>query len=160
MTPAQKFLRLTAIGCGIPLALGFIALAVIGTLGPETSIYEGADVPERFVDTLTELGLLEEGERIRYMYSDSLLHLEEGVYLLTDRNLSLYVESWDPPELILPLETITSFEVEFVDGFLLDSTAHVEALDGSSATFPLSSEFDRDHAFAEALLASAPLLAP
>jgi len=153
-----KFLKFVGFGCGIPLVLFFFGLVFLATIAPEPSIYVGRDVPARFVDTLKELGVVAEDEQVRYLYSDALFGIEDGVYLLTDRNLSLYVADWDPPAMVLPLETLTHLEVEYDDSFLFDSMAYVEAEDGSSASFPLSSEGGLDSVFVDAVRAAAPQL--
>ncbi len=74
-----KFFKLAGIGCGALFALGIITVMVIGSVAPSTAIYVGRDVPAKYVTTLQDLGVLEQDETVRYLYSDGLFGIEEGV---------------------------------------------------------------------------------
>ena len=79
------------IGCGVlivaAIALMMVALIYIGAVSPSTRVRAGDQVRSKFVDELRELGMLEPDEELRYFYSDGLLSIREGSYVLTDRAL-------------------------------------------------------------------------
>lgn len=143
----KKFL----IGLGITVGvLGMIlvtAVMYVGTMGPELHVQYGHEVKDRFMDTIRELGLLEEGEELEYFYSDAIVDIKSGMYMLTDRNLIIYVADWDPPAVILPYTQLQAVGAQFSDSFFLDTYLSVVDAEDTPWAFPVSSEMDRDHEF-------------
>ena len=132
------------VGCGV-VAVGFVILVVaaliyIGTVGPGTAVVSGRQLEQRFLDKVHELGLLQEGETIQYFYSDAMVDIAGGLYLVTDRHVILYNDQWPEPRIILPFEEVTSLEASYDDSFFVDSTLTLGLPDGSSISFPVSSE--------------------
>lgn len=143
----KKFL----IGLGITVGvLGALLMTVgmyVGTMGPEIHVQYGHEVKDRFLDTIRELDLLEDGEELKYFYSDALLDIKGGMYMLTDRNLILYVKDWNPPAVILPYSQLQAVGADFSDSFFLDTHLSVVDAEDNPWSFPVSSEMDRDHEF-------------
>lgn len=143
------------IGCGVLIALGGVALfgllLYLGTVSPETFVVSGKQMRKHQYATIREMGLLEDGEKIQYFYSDGLLSIREGMYFVTDRKVVLYCESWEDPQLLAPFEEIVGVDVEYEDSFFLDGYIHVEMNDGYTWTFPVSSEKGMDKVFFEYL---------
>ncbi len=147
----MKAFQIIAICVAVIFVLGLGALMVIGIVSPETYIYEADEIPEKYVDRVRELGLLEDGEQIQMFYSDGLFKIEEGLYFLTDRKLALYAEEWDDPRLIVPYNDVARFQVEYDDSFLNDSYITLETYEQGEVSFPISSERGRDKKFVELL---------
>lgn len=133
---------------GVALMLmcgGFIAfVAYVGSVGPETKVYTGNEVPRRFTDVVRDLGLLEEGEPIRFFYSDALTDIREGLYFVTDRKVVVYIRSANVPATVVPFEQIEDAELQRNESFFEDSIIDLRLRDGSVVSFPVSSEMNRD----------------
>ena len=147
----KKVLGCIGIGCGGSLILAIVGIFVVASLGPDIYIYTGQQVPKRFMDTVEDLNLLEQDEEVRYLYSDGLMDIKDGLYIVTDRHLVLYSTHWDEPRIILPLNDLESVEAEYDDSFFTDTTVYVATRDGQEASFPLSSEKGMDRRVVEAL---------
>ncbi len=143
-----KILGISAIALA---SLCLIGLLVIGNLSPETFIYTEKQIPKRFLKTVKSLGLLEEDETIQYFYSDGFLKIEQGMYFVTDKNLTLYSTEWPEPSLRIPLNELFYVEAEFNDSFFEDSYVTIASNDIEYAFFPLSSERGLDKKFVEYL---------
>ena len=151
MKTGHKFL----VGCGV-IALIIVAalvagLVAVGTVGPDTAIYPGPQVPKRFMTSVRSLKLIDEGETMQYFYSDALWDIKEGMYFVTDQKLVLYVKSQEVPATVIPLDQITSLLVEYNGSFFEDSIVAVESKSGVVVTFPLSSEKGLDKKFVQAM---------
>ncbi len=133
------------------MCLILAVLMFIGTVAPETFIYTGRQVPKKYMSTIGDLELLQEGEKIRYFYSDALFDIKEGFYFVTDRNLVIYSKEWEEPAEVTPLKEIIEMNVEYDDSFLEDSMVYIETLDGMEISFPLSSEKGLDKKFVAAI---------
>jgi hypothetical protein len=136
---------------GLAIAVSFVVLVVLASIGPDTSIYTGNRLPSRFFTTIRSLNLLKEGEQIKFFYSDALFDIKTGLYFVTGSNLVLYSSEWDDPEIIIPIDQITSVDVEYDDSFLDDSWVHVTTDSGAEVAFPLSSEKGLDKRFVKAI---------
>ena len=101
-----KPIKFIGLACAAVVSASVIALFVVGSIAPDTAVYMGRQVPERFMTTIRSLGLLKEGEQIRYFYSDALFDINAGLYFVTDRNLVLYSSEWEDPEIIVPFDSI------------------------------------------------------
>lgn len=128
-----------------------ISLMVIGSMGPDTSVYPGPQIPSKFMTTIRSLNLLQEDEKIRYFYSDALIDIRKGFYFVTDQNLVLYSSEWEPPEIIIPLDTITAIDPVYDDSFFMDTFVLVSTSSGDDFSFPVSSEQGLDRKFIDAI---------
>ena len=136
----------------VGLPLGIIIYA--GVVGPETMVVSGRQISARYVERISELGLLERGEKIHYFYSDALFDIEDGMYFLTDRKVVLYCADWHEPRIALPFSKIADMELVADESFLTDSTIVLTLDDKTDVTFPVSSEGGGDRRFFEALKAA------
>ncbi len=160
--PARKgtgvlwwFLGLGALLC-IVCCGGLIAgLAYIGVEGPETSVYTGNQVPARYVKTMREVGALDPNENIRYFYSDSLVDIRDGFYFISNKKLVIFIDDGrESPLTVIPFDQIESTEIFRNESFFEDSEITVVMKDGEVLAFPVSSEFDRDQQFFDAIESS------
>ena len=92
--------------------LTFLALYIIGSIAPVTSVYLGRQVPKKDVEEIKGLKLLRHGEKIVYFYSDGFIDIKDGMYFVTDQNVVAYNNLWEEPETIIPFETIDSISVD------------------------------------------------
>jgi len=92
--------------------LTFLALYIIGSIAPVTSVYLGRQVPKKYVEEIKGLKLLRHGEKIVYFYSDGFIDIKDGMYFVTDQNVVAYNNLWEEPETIIPFETIDSISVD------------------------------------------------
>jgi hypothetical protein len=122
-------------------------LTYVGTVGPETSVYSGNQLPTRFQETIEEVGALEEGEKIKYFYSDGFTDIRNGFYFVSDRNVVIYSDQLDPALTVIPFAQIDSVHLSRDESFFLDSEITVMLEDGAVYNFPVSSEYDRDSVF-------------
>jgi hypothetical protein len=129
----------------------FALLVYIGSEGPSTSVVPGRQIPKEYRSTIQTLDLLEEGEQILYFYSDAMVDIEEGFYLLTDRKVAVYDNEWDPPDVRIPFSQIEDLDITYDESFWTDSTVLLVLTDGSEVWFPLSSDDGGDKKFFEAL---------
>lgn len=143
------------IGAAVVVALGFFVLAgsclYIGLMAPDTKVLSGRQVPARYVGQVRELGVLEPDEQIRYFYSDALLNIEEGFYLITDRKLVVYCRAYEEPAVLVPLSSVAAVEADFSDSWIDDSIITVTLTDGTDVAFPASNEGGGDHRMYDAL---------
>ena len=137
------FGSLLAVCCG----LGMVGLVYIGTVAPNTWVYAGNQVPEKYVDRARQLGALEQTEQPKYFYSDGLLRIEEGFYLVTETKVAIYIGEASPPLTVIPLNEIKTAELMRDESTLGDSYIAIQTKNGDYHAFPVSSEFDRDQLF-------------
>ena len=147
----SQTVKVMGLGCATFVGAVAIAAIIIGSIGPDTAVYTGRQMPKRFMATVRSLSLLEEGEQIRYFYSDALLDIKAGLFFVTDKNLVLYSSEWEEPEIIVPLDQIASVEAQYNDSFFEDTTVYVTTNSGIEVTFPVSSENGMDKKFVEAI---------
>lgn len=132
-------------------AIPIIGFTYIGVMGPPIEVIAGAQVPQRFTGTIRDLGLLEADEEIVYFYSDALVDITAGFYLLTDRKVVVYSTLYEEPAILVPFGDISKLDVEFDDSFLTDSMIWITRKNDSTVSFPVSSEQGGDRQFYEAL---------
>jgi Bacterial PH domain len=127
-------------------------VAYIGAVGPETSVYTGNEVPQRFIDTATDVGALEPGEDIRFFYSDAVTDIRNGFYFVSDKRVVIYndYDSADPLT-IVEFDEIEDVSLSRDTSFVFDSEIYIELDDGTPISFPVSSEKDGDVRFLEAI---------
>ena len=143
----MKALKIVGITIGSIFAVGFIGLIILGSIGPETHVYLGHQVPKKYLREIRSLNLLSENEKIKYFYTDAIVDIKDGLYFVTDRNLVLYSKDWEEPDTIIDLNDIVKLEVEYDDSFFIDSMVYVETKSGLEVSFPVSSERGRDKNF-------------
>jgi len=132
-------------GCGI----WFVYL---GTYAPETSVYAGNEVPNRFIETMKSVGALEEGETILYFYSDALTDIRDGFYFVSDRRVVVYAEAaGGSPLTTVGFDEIAELDIVRDESFFTDSQITLELKDGRPVSFPVSSEVGGDERFFEAI---------
>ena len=143
------------ISCGGLVVLGGMAilgtLMYIGMVSPGTSVQYGHAVKQQYITKMRDLHLIGPGERIHFFYSDAILDIEDGMYVLTDRKLFLYSQTWEEPFVPIEFHEIQAVSLQRDDSFFTDSTLTVDLKNGDAYWFPLSSEQFVDVAFAEKL---------
>ena len=148
-------------GLGVLVIVLLIAgLVWLGAVGPETRVYPGNQTPERFIESMEDLGLVGPHEKVRYFYSDALIDVEASLYALTDQHLILRNTSWAVSEAVIQFDQIKSIDAVWSDHWLEDSMVTVELTDGEVWQFPLSMENGTDRRFVEDLSKSAKLPSP
>jgi hypothetical protein len=104
------------------------------------------------LETATEVGALEPGEKVRFFYSDALLEIRDGFYFVSDRSVVVYIEDGrDEPLTKLTFDQIKDIEIIRDTSFLEDSQILLTTVDDELIAFPVSSEFDRDQKFFDAI---------
>ena len=129
-----------------------VLLMVVGLSSPETSVYAGNQVPASYITTAREVGALGPNETPKFFYSDGLMGIKSGFYLVTNTNVAIYAEDGrETPLSVIPLKTVIDAQLDRDESFLEDSWISLETKAGDYYTFPVSSEFDRDELFFEAI---------
>ncbi|MBN2845756.1 MAG: hypothetical protein JXQ25_07215 [Deltaproteobacteria bacterium] len=146
-----KIMKVLGLGCAGVIGLAFIALVIIGTEGPETSIYTGTQIPKKYMTTIQSLNLLQPEEQIRYFYSDALVDIKDGFYFVSDKNLVLYSSEWAEPSVIIPFGQIESVTAEYSDSEWIDTSVLVTLRSEMEYLFPLSTEKGLDKKFIEVI---------
>lgn len=122
-------------------------LIVLAANGPDTSVYAGNQVPAKFVETMRELGALDDDERLLYFYSDGFGDIKTGFYTVSDRRVVVYTEDGVEPLISIPFKDIENAELERDESFFDDSVITLNLTDGQPVMFPVSSEHDGDKKF-------------
>ena len=141
------------IGISFVIVIGvlLVILVVLGSIGPDTAVYTGRQMPKKYMETIRSLNLLNQDEQIRFFYSDALSDIKSGFYFVTDKNLVLYSSDWEEPETIISFDQIASLEAHYDDSFFEDSTVFVTTYSGLEISFPVSSERELDKKFVGAI---------
>ena len=129
--------------------IGFIGY--VAAVAPDTKAYTGNEVPSKYMTVVRDLGLLEPGEQIRFLYSDALGDIKDGFYFVSDRKVVVYIADASTPATKVPFTRIVDAEIDRSDSFFEDSTITLTLDDDSVVTFPVSKELDRDKLFHEAI---------
>ena len=135
-------------------------LTWIGIAAPDTAVYSGNNVPARFVETLHEVGAIEEGEQLVFFYSDAFLNIRDGFYFISDRKIGLYAQDVRPQLTVVRFEDIADVQLYRDESFFVDSEIFIELSDGTPISFPVSSERDGDVRFFDAIVDRAPAPGP
>ncbi len=101
------------------------------------------------MSTIRGLNLLEDGEQIRFFYSDAILDITDGMYFFTDRKVVVYGSGLENPAIITPYSMIAAIELAFDDSFFNDSLITLTLVDDTYVSFPVSSESGGDKPFTE-----------
>ena len=139
---------LVVLGCG-----GIIAVVVyLGDSIPETSIYTGNQVPAEFTRVMKDAGALQEGEKILYFYSDGMMDIRDGFYFVSDRRVVIYSRlTGISPLTSIPFDEIIDLDLYRNESFFDDSQITLHLDNGEILSFPVSSEYDRDQDFFDAI---------
>ncbi len=144
------------IGCGVAgvlmIALICGGIIYLGVVTPETRALAGSQLTRRNLDDIRQLGLLAEGERIKYFYSDGLLGIEEGMYFFTDDRIVVYGEDFEPSATIVSYDEVIDITVDFSDSWWVDGTIWVELADDRYVAIPISAEGGADEYFYDSLV--------
>jgi hypothetical protein len=134
-------------GCG-----GCVAVLIyLGVTSPETSVYAGNQVPSRYIEVMKEVGALEPDETLLFFYSDGLTNIREGFYFVSDRKVVIYSSGHAEPLTAVPFREILDAELDRDTSFFADSQITLSLRDETSLWFPVSSDYDRDIKFFEAI---------
>ena len=144
------------VGAGVVLLMAcggaFSWLAYIGTVGPDTFVYAGNQVPARFVTTIKSAGALDDDETILYFYSDAMVDIRDGFYFVSDRKVAIYSQAVAPAALTtVRFDEIAELDIYREESFFEDSQIVLELKDGRPISFPVSSEADGDQRFFDAI---------
>ena len=141
-----------AVGLIVLVCGGCLAsLMYVGVTAPETSVYPGNRVPERYMQVMKDVGALDAGETILFFYSDGFTDIRDGFYFVSDKNVVIYIQQMAQPLTKIPLNEIEDVELYRDESFFGDSEITIYDADGDIHFFPVSSEFDRDEKFFEAI---------
>ena len=145
---------LVGVGAGavVMVVLMCGGLIYLGSRSPETRALTGSQLTKRNVDTIRELGLLDQGERIKYFYSDGMMSIEEGMYFFTDDKIVIYGKDREPKAMVAAFGDVADVSVEFSDSWFIDGTIWIELADGTPLAMPISSEGGVDELFYDSLV--------
>jgi hypothetical protein len=145
---------LIGVGAGamVMVVLMCSGLIWLGSMSPETRALAGSQLSKRNVETIRGLGLLDEGERIKYFYSDGMLSIEEGMYFFTEDKIVLYSKGREPAMTVVDYGEVADITPEFSDSWLVDGTIWIELTDGTPLVMPISAEAGVDQLFYDALV--------
>jgi hypothetical protein len=139
-------------GAVVMVILMCAGLIWLGSASPETRALAGSQLTKRNLETIRGLGLLDEGERIKYFYSDGMLSIEEGMYFFTDDKIVLYGKKREPTVTLVDYEEVADITPDFSDSWLIDGTIWIELADGTPLVMPISAEAGIDELFYDALV--------
>ena len=145
----MKFLIVLGVMAVLLVVGAVVFFWYVGTYGPATRVAPGRQVARQHVETLREIGLLEEGETLQWFYSDALLDIKGGAYIATDRKLAAYNSQWAEPAVVAPYDRITDLSMTDGEGMFFDSVLEVTLDDGTAITIPLATEGGGDRSFYE-----------
>ncbi|MHC4709540.1 MAG: hypothetical protein ACYTA3_03725, partial [Planctomycetota bacterium] len=94
----------------------------------------------------------DDGERIKYFYSDGMLSIEEGMYFFTDDKIVLYGKNREPAVTLVDYEDVADITPNFSDSWMVDGTIWIELADGTPLVMPISAEAGVDELFYDALV--------
>jgi hypothetical protein len=147
----KKPILIALVAFGILVIANVMVLLIMVGLGPETYVVPGRQVPARYLSRMRSLDLLEEGEKVAYFYSDALTDIRKGLYFVSDRKVTAYCDSWDPPAVKVPFGEIIDLSVDYNESFWDDSTIWIRAKNDVELAIPVSSEKGGDKNFFEYL---------
>jgi hypothetical protein len=136
------------------LMLSLMAIGMAFELGyfPDTAAVAGDDVPARVVARLRDADILEDDERVLYLYCGGLFDYLEDGNLCTDRRVISY---WTEDEQLqvdaAPYGEIADVDVRYAKGWVDDALITIERDDGSQFVLYVAGENGGDRKFATAL---------
>ena len=81
---------------------------------------------------------------MRLFYSDALSDIREGFYFLSDRKVAVYIHSAATPATAVRFDQIKDASFSGSDSEWTDSSITLTLKDGSTVSFPVSTELGRD----------------
>ena len=140
---------LLGIGVFVVLSCGgcLTWIMYVGSIGPHTYVYAGNQVPAPFMETMRNVGALEDGENVRFFYSDALTDIRDGFYFVSDQRVVVYAQESVAPLISVPFDQIAEADLSRDMSLLVDSIITLSLTDGSPVAFPVSSESDGDQRF-------------
>lgn len=139
-------------GAGIlGVAALFGVLIYIGVNSPGTAVIPGRQLKSKFVKQINQLGVLEPGEQIEYFYSDAMIGIEDGFYLVTDRAVILYSRNWTPPVIRVDYADIRDTSTSFSTSWFIDSVMVLTLDDGTVISVPAATENGGDKRMYDAI---------
>jgi len=148
-TAALRVVSAVAILAAIAVLASLVFLAVVG---PDTKVVPGVQMKRAHVAKIRDLGLLEQGEKILFFYSDAIVDIKAGFYFFSDRKIVVYDKSLEEPAVIIQYPRIENIELAESDSFFEDSQILVTLDDGSEVWFPVSNENDGHRRFYRSLV--------
>ena len=139
------------------LLFGTVLLALTGTcfyfiaVTPEDRVLTGPQMPVRYTAQIRALGILDPAERIDFFYTDAMWNIEEGFYLLTDRNVVIYARSAEVPAILVPFDQIIEIEVEYSSDWMSNTWITLTLTNTTYVSFPVSAEAGGDRRMYDAL---------
>ena len=138
----------TLLGCGGIFAV----LLYLGFATPETSVYTGNRIPKEYMQTMKEVGAVGNGEKVQFFYSDAMTDIRDGFYFVSNLKVLVYAQGeGNEPMQAIPFDQIENAEIYRNDSFFQDSEITLYLQDDEIISFPVSSEFDRDQKFFDAI---------
>ncbi len=135
-----KFRRVVSWSFGLLLLLVIGTISYIGYMAPSTRVLPGRQIPARHAARINGLVPLDPDERIQFFYSDALIDIADGFYMLTDRRLVIYSSAYEEPQVTIPFSAISDIDAEFSETWIDDSLIWVFLDDDSYLAFPASPE--------------------
>ena len=129
----------------------FLFLIFIRFVGPGINVVSGNQLNPKIVENILDLDLLEDDEVIRYFYSDALVSIEKGFYILTNKKLLVYSDLYYKKPICIKFLDIKNIDVSRNDSFWIDTQVIVSNEKGEDLEFPLSSEKGGDARFLRSL---------
>lgn len=139
------------------LLFGTVLLTLTGTcfyfiaVRPEDRVMTGPQMPARYTAQIRALGILDPDERIDFFSSDAFSNIEEGFYLLTDRNVVIYSRSAEVPAILVPFNKIVEIEADFSSDWMSDTWITLTLTNATYVSFPVSAEAGGDRRMYDAL---------
>jgi hypothetical protein len=116
------------------------------------AIYTGNRIPSEFLRTIESVGALDDDESILYFYSDAMTDIRDGFYFVSDRKVVIYSQATgESPLAAIPFDDIVDVELYRNESFFVDSEITIYLKDGRVLSLPVSSEYDRDQQFFDAI---------
>ena len=122
----------------------FAIFAFIAKDGPEMYVYLGKQTPKEFKQVINDLSLIEKDEAIQFFYSDALIDIQDGMYVITDKKIVLYNREWETPSLSITYEKIGRIEIHYSTSWDEDTWLFISDLEGESFDLPLSPDKGTD----------------
>ena len=136
----------------IIVCAGLVGFIIYAGTGPDTSVYTGNQVPQRFIETMKSVNAMDDDESLLFFYSDGFRDIKDGFYFVSDKKVVVYFDdAAGPPLTIIQFDEIADLELARNESFFVDSQITLILDDGSAVSFPVSSEFGKDKKFFDAI---------
>ncbi|MFN0244297.1 MAG: hypothetical protein ACKVWV_15525 [Planctomycetota bacterium] len=129
-------------------------------VGKETGYFPSAKavpaerVHVRFVEYLQSNDLLRDGEQLLYLYSDGILHVQEGCVFCTDRRVVSFAEGWlaeNPHLRSVEYADVHQILVDSSDRWSEDAQFEIQGAAGDGLRFGVGQRDDGDVEFARVM---------